>query len=97
MALQSRPLGPDKLVIASCHDEIEIQQAAQIGCDACVLSPVLPTATHPGAATLGWERFQQLSIAASLPVYALGGMQTQHIAMARAHWGQGVAMLSGVW
>jgi 8-oxo-dGTP diphosphatase len=97
MALQSRPLGPDKLVIASCHDEIEIQQAAQIGCDACVLSPVLPTATHPGAATLGWERFQQLSIAASLPVYALGGMQTQHIAMARAHWGQGIAMLSGVW
>lgn len=97
MALQSRPLGQDKLVIASCHDETEIGQASRIGCDACVLSPVLPTASHPGAATLGWERFQQLCIAASLPVYALGGMQPRHVATARAHWGQGVAMLSGVW
>ncbi len=97
IALRTRPLGPDKLVLASCHNEMEIAQAARIGCDACVLSPLLPTASHPGAATLGWKRFQELSITASIPVSALGGMQPQHVATARAHCGQGIAMLSGIW
>jgi 8-oxo-dGTP diphosphatase len=97
MHLRERPLGLDKLVAASCHDEAELAQAARIGCDFCVLSPVLPTASHPGAPTLGWERFRRLCLGASLPVYALGGMLRDHAAIARANWGQGVAMLGGIW
>jgi thiamine-phosphate diphosphorylase len=97
MALAARPLPREKLVAASCHDETEIAHAARIGCDFCVLSPVLPTASHPGAPTLGWERFRDLSVRASMPVYALGGMKPEHVATARAHWGHGVAMLGGIW
>lgn len=97
MALAARPLPGEMLVAASCHDETEIAHAARIGCDFCVLSPVLPTASHPDAPTLGWDRFRELSVRASMPVYALGGMKPEHLATARARWGQGVAMLGGIW
>lgn len=97
MVFAGRPLPAGQLVAASCHDQKELEHAHRIGCDFCVLSPVLPTQSHPGAPTLGWERFQQLSVAASMPVYALGGMTLQRVATARAHWGQGIAMLGGIW
>jgi 8-oxo-dGTP diphosphatase len=97
LTFTERPLPREKLVAASCHDQTELAHARAIGCDFCVLSPVLPTASHPGAPTLGWERFRQLAVAASMPVYALGGMQPEHVTTARAHWGQGIATLSGIW
>ena len=37
-------------VIASCHTLDELVQAQALGCDAVVLGPVLPTASHPGQA-----------------------------------------------
>ncbi len=97
LALAERPLPREKLVAASCHDETELAHARAIGCDFCVLSPVLPTASHPGAPTLGWERFRRLAVAASMPVFALGGMQPEHVSIARAQWGQGIAMLGSLW
>ncbi|MFH2079814.1 MAG: Nudix family hydrolase, partial [Pseudomonadota bacterium] len=56
----------------SCHDATELAHAAAIEADFALLSPVLPTLTHPGAATLGWERFAELAAASPVPVYGLG-------------------------
>ena len=58
--LTRRPLSHELLVAASCHDEGELKQAAAIHADFAVLSPVLETASHPGAVPLGWERFWRL-------------------------------------
>jgi len=49
-------------------------RAARAGADAALLSPVLPTASHPGARVLGAVRFAALCARAPLPVYALGGI-----------------------
>lgn len=85
------------LLGASCHDADELRHAVAIGADYALLSPVLPTASHPGEPTLGWPCFEQLSRAAPLPVYALGGMHTDSLAEARGHAGFGIALLGALW
>jgi 8-oxo-dGTP diphosphatase len=81
----------------SCHDAAELAHAAAIEADFALLSPVLPTPTHPGAATLGWETFSALAAASPIPVYGLGGLGREDVALALAHGAHGVALLRGAW
>ena len=62
------------LRLVTAHDTTELDAAIAAGADAVFLSPVFPTASHPGAAVLGVERFRALARRASVPVIALGGM-----------------------
>ncbi|RJY09394.1 thiamine phosphate synthase [Aurantiacibacter aquimixticola] len=68
------PRRADLLRIATAHDMREIAQATRIGADAVMLSPVFPTRSHPGAKTLGPQRFLHMAKHAQMPVIALGGM-----------------------
>ena len=101
-ALRQRPGGVDGagqgfVVGASCHDATELAHASDLGLDFAVLGPVAPTASHPGAAGLGWERFAGLVGAARLPVYALGGVGPEHRPRAWTAGAQGVAGISAYW
>jgi len=89
-ALTERPTNITWLS-ASCHTLDELNHAQQIGVDFVVLAPVLPTATHPGSATLGWERFEELVEQINMPVYALGGMAAEDLTAACQAGGQGIA------
>ncbi len=97
MALQQRPLPCGKLVAASVHNPLQLRQANLIGVDFSVIAPVMPTASHPGAQTLGWRAFQRLAEEANHPVYALGGMRQQHLEEAWQHGGQGIAAIRSLW
>lgn len=92
-----RPLPPERLVAASCHDAADLAKAEQIGADFAVLSPVLPTASHPDAKALGWEGFADLVEGARIPVYALGGMHQGLLERAWDAGAQGVAGIRGMW
>lgn len=81
----------------SCHSEAELQQAEALGFDTALLSPVLPTSSHPGAPHLGWEKFATLTAYTGLPVYALGGLSILDMEVARQHGAQGIALLSQAW
>ena len=81
----------------SCHDATELAHAAALGADFALLSPVLPTQTHPGAATLGWDAFSALAAASPIPVYGLGGLGRDDVALAQSHGAHGVALLRGAW
>jgi len=94
--LSTRPLPRHLLVGASCHDEKDLKQAADVGCDFAVLSPVQYTKSHPDRRPLGWERFAELAGSTWLPVYALGGMQDQNLAQAHQAFAQGIALRSAV-
>lgn len=96
MALSTRPIGGDRWLAASVHDESELARAVQMGVDFVTLSPVQATVSHPGAAPMGWPRFAALAAAAGRPVYALGGMDDRDAARARQYGGQGVAGIRGV-
>ncbi|MDP1929140.1 MAG: Nudix family hydrolase [Thiobacillus sp.] len=81
----------------SCHGAAELARAVAIGADFALLSPVLPTLTHPGAATLGWGAFSELAAACAIPVYGLGGLERADVALAQSHGAHGVALLRGAW
>lgn len=82
---------------ASCHDERELARAAALGADFAVLSPVLPTASHPGAAGMGWDVFAARIRGWPMPVYALGGMRADMAETAARRGAHGIALLSGIW
>ncbi len=82
---------------ASCHSAEELLHAQRLGCDFAVLSPVLPTRSHPGAATLGWESFAALAAGSSIPVYALGGLTDADMITAWRQGAHGVSLLRQAW
>jgi 8-oxo-dGTP diphosphatase len=95
MQAQGRP--QTRLCGASCHDAEELAHAARLDLDFIVLGPVQPTLSHPGAPTLGWEKFSGLIRDYPLPVYAIGAMRSRDIATAMGCGAQGVAMMRAVW
>lgn len=97
MQLRTRPLSTDRLVAASCHNEKEIERACALNVDFICLSPVLETTSHPGAPALGWERFEALCHLSRVPVYALGGLNEEHLPQAQEAGAIGVAGISGFW
>jgi len=92
-----RPVGQDVLFGISCHSAEEITHAQNIGADYLLLSPVLPTASHPATNPLGWDSFSALVELANIPVYALGGVGEEHIKIAQSYGAQGVAGISAWW
>ncbi|MGD8588571.1 MAG: thiamine phosphate synthase, partial [Chromatiales bacterium] len=69
----------------------------RLGLDYALLSPVQPTASHPGASPLGWQCFAQWVEAVNLPVYALGGLGLESLDRAKQSGAQGVAAISAWW
>lgn len=92
--LNSRP--EFEWVGASCHSPEELAQAGELA-DFALLSPVLPTATHPGEPGLGWLNFARWAGASPIPVFALGGQSMGTLNDALAHGGHGIAMLREAW
>jgi 8-oxo-dGTP diphosphatase len=82
---------------ASCHNAAELRRAEELGCDFALLSPVLPTRSHPGAPHLGWENFADIAAGSSIPVYSLGGLSISDMETAWQHGAHGVALLRQAW
>ena len=95
ISLRERPA--TGLAAASCHTREELARAAQLALDFAVLGPVRESASHPGAATLGWDGFAAIARGAGIPVYAIGGMRRAELATAWRAGAHGLAMISGAW
>lgn len=95
--LTARPGRADEVIGASCHDADQLARAAGLDLDYALLSPVMPTQTHPDAVPLGWPRFAELIDPVPLPVYALGGLTPADLTRAIAQGAQGIAAIRGLW
>jgi 8-oxo-dGTP diphosphatase len=82
---------------ASCHSLEELRRAEALGCDFALLSPVLPTQSHPGAAHLGWQNFATVAVGSSIPIFALGGLKHADMHTAWQHGAHGIALLRQAW
>jgi 8-oxo-dGTP diphosphatase len=96
LELQNRP-GEQGWIGASCHNPKELARAAALQLDYALLSPVLPTASHPESTGMGWERFAEWVDGVNLPVYALGGMRSELLSRAKEAGAQGIAGIRGFW
>lgn len=83
-----------RIVGMSCHNEAELDLAQRVGVSYALLSPVKATQSHPGAASIGFDKFSDLIATAAFPVYALGGMEQGDLNAAVAAGAQGIASIS---
>ena len=82
---------------ASCHNSEELNRAVELGVDFAVVSPVLPTLSHPGEASLGWENFAAIVAGSPIPVYALGGLRLDDMETGWQRGAHGIALLRQAW
>jgi len=97
MTLSQRPVVGQVWIAASCHHTVEVEQACSVGVDFITLSPVQVTRSHPHEQPMGWEHFRNLTERATMPVYALGGLNEYDIEPCWQYGGQGVAAISSLW
>lgn len=82
----------------SCHDATQVRAAEADGVDYVTVSPVHATASKPGyGPALGVEGLARLAAAATLPVYALGGIDGPAAVVAcRTAGAHGVAVMGAI-
>lgn len=88
--LRERP--PTRLWAVSVHDERDLARATALGADVVLVSPVLPSPSHPHDRPLGWDGLRALVAASPLPAYAQGGLGPDDVGTARAQGAWGVAV-----
>jgi thiamine-phosphate pyrophosphorylase len=81
---------------APVHNVPEIRAAERAGAQILFLSPLFPTRTHPGSATLGRARFARLARQTRLPVIALGGVTKANARQLAALGAFGWAAIDGL-
>lgn len=84
---------PGRLLTLPVHDAREAARARRLDADAALISPVFPTRSHPGAATLGRAGFARLAAQAGRPAIALGGMDASRFARLRYQGAAGWAAI----
>jgi thiamine-phosphate pyrophosphorylase len=92
----SRPARHTRFLTAASHGATGLRQAAAANADACLLSPVFATESHPGARALGPWRFARLTRDATLPVYALGGLDRSNARRLLASGACGIAAIGAL-
>lgn len=97
LKMSQRPVTDERLFSASCHTLAELEHAAMLGADFVFLSPVQKTASHPDQPALGWRAFETMVRSVSVPVFGLGGLTGDDVALAREHGAAGVAAISAWW
>ena len=85
------------LLGASCHHPDDLVAADRIGCDLTVYGPVLPTASHPEAAGIGWAGLAEAIALTPVPVLALGGVGPGDLDRAMQAGAHGIAMQRAAW
>ena len=81
------------IVGAACHSVDEVERAAEAGADYVLVAPVFDTASKPGMKPMGLDRFREICLRSSIPVFALGGVTLEN---ARSCVEAGASGLAGI-
>lgn len=96
--LQTIGARPDMAWVgASCHSRDALERAAELSLDYALLGHVLPTPSHPDQPAIGWSAFTGLTRLLPMPVFAIGGLSTEHMREAREAGAHGIAAIRSSW
>ena len=85
------PSGSGIAFSAAAHDEAAVRRAAKAGACLVLMSPVFPTASHPGRPALGLVRLATACRRSPVPVLALGGVGPENVRRALIAGASGIA------
>ena len=97
MAVTQRPVSSQHLFSVACHNAAQLEYGALMKADFATLSPVFATPSSPKGVPLGWDGFAELSQKASLPIFALGGLNQQDLPIAQRAGAYGIAAKRAFW
>lgn len=86
-----------QLLVASCHNELQIRDAEAMAVDFITLSPVKVTQSHPEVKALGFWQAAKLTEVAAMPVFWLGGMAESDLEKAQQLGAKGIAAIGAFW
>lgn len=87
---------PDWLITGAAHSAGALEEAADAGLDAALLSPVFESRSPSAGRALGEEAFSALVRTARLPVYGLGGIDAGNAGLLADSGAAGIAAVEGV-
>jgi thiamine-phosphate pyrophosphorylase len=96
IALARRVLGPERIVGRSTTNPAEMARAIAEGADYIGVGPVYETPTKAGKAAAGLEYVRYAVDHASVPWYAIGGIDATNLAEVIAAGGQRVAVVRAI-
>jgi thiamine-phosphate pyrophosphorylase len=92
-AVSTKPL----LYGRAAHDEVEVRRALADGVSYLVVGPVFPTGSKPGHPGVGLEVLSRLvTVAAPVPVFAIGGLTPERVGSVLAAGAHGVAVRAAI-
>ena len=90
-------LGPDRKIGVSTHSLEEVLAAAEAGADFVLFGPVyLTTSKLPFGDPQGPVALRAAADAASVPVFAIGGIKQHHIPEIKAHGTARIALVTAI-
>jgi len=91
-------LGRGALIGVSCHSAAEVAAATDTGADFAVFGPVYPTPSKAAyGPPPGLPALREVLATATLPLFALGGMDESHLPEVAATGVHGVAAIRGLY
>lgn len=85
-----------RIIGASCHSVAEAQEAEQLGCTYITAGHVFATDCKKGLAPRGLEFLKNVCESVSIPVYAIGGINSENIDFVRKVGAKGACVMSGL-
>ena len=97
LSAKQRPVDAGVLVGASCHNANEIEHANNLRLDYLFLGPVLEKNGSDNTEKLDWDGFAMLARNSAIPVYAIGGLNSNDMETSIRYGGQGFAAIREFW
>lgn len=91
-----KALRPSWLITVAAHSAHSLAIASRAGADAALLAPAFATASHKERAPLGVTKLRLMSMQATLPVHALGGIDAANVGRLRGARLAGIAAIGAL-